>query len=465
MKKPTLIAAGVLVALLVVFFALRGIDDNAPAPIDFEVPRIDNLEKVEITQGDKKVVLAREGDKWRLKAPVDYPVSEGAQKDLDKLFGAAIGMDRTLEAGADPARYGLDKDTALVAIYAGGEKKIAFVVGSEATVSGTFVKRTWVKPEGGDRIYRAKEGLRTKLVLDDFNKLREKKLLDFKKEDVASIELSYEGREFTFERAPGEGEEAKETWKSTSPAGEKLDVAAIDRLASAAGRLRAEGFGDGVALPAAGLDKPALRASFKLKEGKAHTILLGGEVKAEGEEAPKGGPARHIKLGDADWIYTVSSSTASQLDKRLADLRSKDMMTVETSQVEKIAISVPGKKKAEVVLVEGAWKLIAPTESEASKDLVDAALRAVGALKAARVPDVTAEASGLVPESAIQIVFTLAGGDVRNVFVGKKVDEAKEDRYVRVGETGPIFELAGFQASKLLKLNAADLSKVDEKSN
>jgi hypothetical protein len=459
MKKPTMIAAGVLALLFLIYVVLSGRQTNAPEKIEFEIPKYETLEKVEIVHGDKTVVLAREGEAWSLKAPVDYPTSDGMAKELTKLFSKTIGMDRKLNKGADASKYGLDKDTATVSFFAGGEKKLSIVVGKENTVAGTFVKRTWVKREGDDTIYRAKAGLRGKLVMAA-NDMRKKKLLDFKKDDVVSVTLSNGDKNVSFEQvdvpAENEGGPSKKGWKLLGGS-EKLDDAALNSLANAAGRLRADGFEDGKSLAETGLEAPALKASFKLKSGKAVTLLLGAAVKEEGE-APKGGPSRYLKLGDAKWVYVVSAATAKSLDKGLADLRSKDMMSVEPSQVEKVVAINAAKEATEVVLASGQWKLVRPAPADASKDLVDAALKTMNGLKATRVPEVSAEVAGLAQGQGTHISVTLAGGDTSNLYIGKKVSEAGNDRYARVGATGPIFELLGLSADKILKLNGKDLA-------
>ncbi len=464
MKKPTLIAAGVLVTLLAVFFFLQSKDDNAPTPPSFEVPHMADLDKIEIVNGAVAITLAREAGVWRLKAPVDFPVADGVQKDLDKLFAASIGMDRQIEPKEDLARYGLDKDTALITLHAGGAKKVAFTVGKEDTVDQTFVKRTWIKPEGGTTVFRAQAGLRSRLLID-LADLRQKKVSEFNKEDVVGVELSYGGKKISLAPTAAEGDKPA-GWKSVEPAGESLDNAAIDRLIGAAGRLRADGFADGTSLADAGLQTPSLTATFKLKAGDPVTIMIGGLVKPAADAAapPDGAappePSRYLKLASADWIYTAKSFTIDSVDKRLADLRTKDMMTLDVAQVEKITAARPAEgERTEVVLEGGKWALVSPTAGEANKDLVDAALRTLKDLKAARVSeDVDAQKAGLGPDQATLLTLSLAGGEVRTVAIGGLVEEGKTDRYVRVGESGPIFELAGFQAEKLAQIKGDALT-------
>ena len=108
MKKPTMITAGVFVALIAIFFAVRGSDSAKEKTIDFQIPEMASLDKIEIVKGDKKTVLAKEAGGWHIKEPIDFPLAVNVEKDLEVLFNKAIPMAQDM-GKADPARFETNK--------------------------------------------------------------------------------------------------------------------------------------------------------------------------------------------------------------------------------------------------------------------------------------------------------------------------------------------------------------------
>ncbi len=456
MKKPTMITAGVFVALIAIFFAVRGSDSAKEKTIDFQIPKMASLDKIEIVKGDKKTVLAKEAGGWHIKEPIDFPLAVNVEKDLEVLFNKAIPMDQDM-GKADPARFEINDASAVVTLYDGGKKVTSFKMGKEISVQPTLVKRTYIQPEGATGVMRARAGLSSKLDME-LEKMRRKKLVDFKKEEVTALELEYDGQKVRLEATDKDG---ALTWKSAQPPGEKLDDAAIGRLAGAIGTLRIDNFVDGVSAADAGLDKPLVKTTVIRKSGDPVVLMIGAAVPPkEGEKVDESSLERYIKLGGSDWIYSVKSYTANNLLKRLADLRNKDMLKFESAKVTKLTVTRPGEG-AEITSVavqpDKTWKVTSPKEAKADKSLVDAALRMMGAMKAERVPNISAADAGLAPEVAIKVDVDM-GAESKTIYVGKTVAADKKARYVRVGADGPIFELAGYQVEKIVQMTGEKLA-------
>lgn len=456
MKKPTLIVAGLFVALIAIFFAVQSADNTGPKELGYAIPKMAALDKVEVVQGDKKTTFVKKDGAWRLAEPVDYPMSETAQNDLAKLLEGGVEMDRDMGKVKDLNKYELGADAATVTLYDGGAKKASFKVGKEITVQNTLAKRTYIQPEGAEAVYRAQAGFPSKLLVEA-NTLREKKLFDFKKEDVSAIEMSADGQKIAFNRADSEASEP--AWSTADPKAGKLDGLALDRLASAIGRLRVDGFADGVSDADAGLDKPAVTLTLTRKSADPVTIMIGGEAKKDAGAAA-GEPDRYFKVGGQPWVYTLKAYTAKGIDKRLADMRAKEMFSFDSEKAQKITVARPGEgaETTEAVKDGPVWQMKAPREAKADASIVGAALRTLSDLKAERVPDIAAAQAGITPESAIRVEVTRDGAEPVVVFLGAKTSEDKSARYARVGDSGPVFELAGYQADKLLAIEAEKLA-------
>ena len=187
MKKETLIAIGVLAVLSIGLLVLMQGSNNEPEPIGYTIPKLADADKIEIAENGTTITLAKEGDGWRIKHPIDYPVAETASTALNTLLSRPIGMDMDYATDA-AAKYELGDTAATVTIYVGADAKASFKVGKEITVQPTNVKRVFIQPTDAKRIYRAQAGLRSELIkkLDDW---RNKKLFSFEEADITTIDI------------------------------------------------------------------------------------------------------------------------------------------------------------------------------------------------------------------------------------------------------------------------------------
>jgi len=447
MKKNTLIAVGVLGALVVVLLVMLNLPSRAPKEQGWTVPKLATVTKVEIKDGPSTIVMEKAGETWQLTEPVKAPMSELAAKALGDLLTKGFGTD---DSGAATQAESLDLGATAptVTLYSGTEKTASFAVGKEQVVKETYVKRTWIKPEGQDKVYRAQAGLRTDLIkkLDDW---REKRITNFEEPDMTGMEIAYEGQKLVFARSDA-GD-----WTLTEPTGIAIDGPAVKRLASGAGRLRVASFADGKKLEETGLDKPTTTLTFKLKDKEPVVLMLGGAAPAD-PAAPGGAPTspdRYIKLGGADWIYVVKAFTADSFDQHLGALRNKEMLTLDLKEVARVSFppEVPGGKPIVVARDGEGWKLESPEPQALSTPTVEGALRTITRLRAKDLPDIDPTVAGLGADPApASIEVTLQGGATTTLYVGNTTGEDGKERFVRVGADGLIFTLASWSAEKLL---------------
>ena len=454
MKKPTLIAGAVLLALVVAAagWKLSGGEKSTEPDAGYEVPKLDDLDKLEIVEGEKRTVLVKKDGKWRLAEPIDFPVDKVAAEDLDKAFANGLGTDLK-GLGDDPAKYSLGDDAPTVTVFAGGAQKAKFALGNEVDIKATGAKRTWIRPEGKG-IFRAQAGLRT-VLLRDLEKWRYKQITNFKEDDVTGVVMNYDGLKVTLARKAGDKPEGATksvgVWTVTDPPGVELDSGAVDRWVGAVGRLRIDKFQDDAQPAAAGLDKP--RATYTITTNTGDVVLhIGGDLPAvEAKEgARKEEPDTYLSLAGEKWIYSAKAWGVRSAFKKLGDLRPKEVLTLEKEKIVKLRFTPDGEETPiEVIKGEKGWVVVGRESESADQSLIDALLRTVTALRASKLAESnqTVGQLGLAPESRHQIVIGMDGSESTVINLGSSV-EGKDDRWAQVGD-GQIFLLAGFNAKKL----------------
>jgi hypothetical protein len=456
MKKPTVIAAAVLGALLLVTAAWKISQDRSSTTPEggFSVPAGESLDKVEIADGDKKTVLVRKDDVWRLVEPIDYAVDKIAGEDLDKIFKAGLGTDLNVVT-ADTKKYEFE-GAPTVTLFAGETLIAKFLVGKEISVKGTGAKRTWIQPEGQQGAYRAQAGLRTTLVRE-LAKWRNKQITDFKDEDVNKVTMSYDGLTVVLERKAGEKFEGLEKtegiWTALEPKGVEVDSQAVERWVGAAGRLRIDAFQDDATPEAAGLDKPAATYTFSLTGGDT-TLHVGGPVppdtSADGDAKKQNDT--YLSIGGQKWVYSAKSWATRSVFKKLGDLRAKEVLKLDKATVTGLSFKPEGEERAlQLRLKEGTWSVVRGDGKPLDQSIVQALLRTSTNLRASKLAESnqTPTDTGLGSEEREAVVLSLQDGSTTTIFLGAKAEESKDDRWAQVGPEGQIFLLAGYNVKKL----------------
>lgn len=454
MKKPTLIAGAVLLALVLAVLATKlGTGERTGQPEGgYSVPALADLDKVEIVEGDKKTVLTRKDGLWRLAEPIDFPVDKTVAEDLDKIFVNGLGTDLGAD-DADPVAYDLGPGAPVVTVFAGGAQKAKFSVGKEIVVEATNAKRTWILPEGGG-VFRAQDGLRSKLLID-LDKWRRKQITDFKEDDVTQVAMEYDGLKVVMQRKVGDKPEGSDksigVWTVTEPAGVEVDSQAVDRWVGAVGRLRIDKFADDAAPAAAGLDKPT--ATYTVTTGAGDVVLhIGGDapVEAAADDKKPGEPDTYLSLGGEKWIYQAKAWGARSVFKKLGDIRPKEVLTLDKEKIVKLRFRPAGDAEPiELVKADKGWQVLGREAEAVDASIVDALVRTVTGLRATKLAESnqTAAQVGLAPDTREELVIGMQGEESTVLHLGSRA-EGKDDRWAQVGE-GQIFLLAGFNANKL----------------
>jgi hypothetical protein len=121
-------------------------------------------------------------------------------------------------------------------------------------------------------------------------------------------------------------------WKITAPRALDADADELNRIAGSAADINRESMvEDNVANPARfGLQPPQADLKFKTKEGKEYNILFGNNNPT--------GSSTYAAIGGKNDVFLVTSSVASNFNKKLEDLRNHAILSFEQFEVQSLEL-------------------------------------------------------------------------------------------------------------------------------
>lgn len=406
MDKGTWIAIGIAALLGVVYF----VTSESPQSTDegpYTVDTVKSLERIEIRppageegqSGDSEekaqsddqkaadedaddeqrpslIAFERREDGWWLTQPVDAPVGESTAKRFDEAFSLGIETDDLEIPTENPGKYKLDAAGAVkVSLFGEGATTSAaeFMVGKEMKVDKTNVKRTFIQPVDGEKIYRAQAAF-GELVRKSVDEYRSDQIIGVDREKVSKLVVDRaDGMtiELVEEIPEGGGDTSKlpsrrGSWKLKNPTVDwDVDQREVRSAVGVLTDLSAKDFADDLSKADAGLDEP--ESIVKVTEGDTTHEVMIGVVDSQTESADGGQqaePTYYAKLPGERFIYELESYAGDKLDMTLGEIRSKTPRRFRAGIVTRMAF--PG---GDAVVVgrtdDGGWTLERP---EADKE-------------------------------------------------------------------------------------------------
>jgi hypothetical protein len=220
----------------------------------------DAIDGVELVSGGAPVVLAKQGEDWRITKPISARADSGT---VDSLVGDIdLAQFKSVAADSPSAdelkKFGLDRPATTVTLNAGS---------SRATLQ--------VGAKAGDEGVYARDASRPEVVIIDATlaetlargaeEYRRKDIFDFRAFTATRAEITRGGQTLVLERVKGEGE-TPDTWRRVSPNAGDADKSKVETLLTSLADIRATSFTDSTART--GLDKPAMTVFVKFDDGK-----------------------------------------------------------------------------------------------------------------------------------------------------------------------------------------------------
>lgn len=257
--------------------------------------------------------LVRDGDRWRLDAPV-HAAADRAIVDtmVDRL--AELRRKGVADGAAPDAaqRYGLARPRATVTVALRDGKTETLALGDENPFDGTIFARST-----GAGVTLIPGDVRWTIERSAFD-LREKRLVPFEDGEVVRVEVTTPARSYVLAR------EGPDAWRLEAPVHERADPAAAARALSAVRALRASAFRTASPKePPPGGPRWTVALSFRNRPPSRVVVWPyptpgAAAARGDGERAPTPLLARVEGSGE---VATVPESAARDLEQDVATLR------------------------------------------------------------------------------------------------------------------------------------------------
>jgi hypothetical protein len=270
------------------------------------------------------------------------------------------------------------------------------------------------------------------------------KLLEgLKSADIAKIELKYPDRDIVLERDKGS------LWRLTKPIGAEADQTQANNLAGAIADAQLNKTVD---------EKPADLKAFELDHPKTIVTVTTFDKKPwpsidVGRSTPIGFNA-YVKLSNSPAVLLTSSVFPSGMNKKVNDLRIRDLMSFKMDDVRKLIVTRDNGQTVELNLDGDKWKMVKPSPYPADEIQVRQALSTIINAKAS---DFVADAPASVTQYGLEkphltATVVLNNGSQESLLFGFKQNEpGKSGIFVRRGERAPVYAVPGYVMSALDK--------------
>jgi hypothetical protein len=199
-----------------------------------------------------------------------------------------------------------------------------------------------------------------------------------------------------------------------------------------------------------GLDPPAARFTFILKDGSSRILLLGGKNIV--------GNSVYVKTADKKDVYLLPSNlAASQLKTKLDDYRDREILKADTVSVKKIKLTRGGSAVILEKTPDNDWMLVSPERAKADGEKVREVLSRINDLRAEQFVEDHPSALNVygLDSPRVQIeIWTAAGGAGRGLMLGR--NKLKSASFFLKTKDSPSVVLAPQAFEKSMELKPDD---------
>ena len=233
------------------------------------------------------------------------------------------------------------------------------------------------------------------------------------REEIQQITLTRGGQTFAFESKDNK-------WVMTQPVNGPADETALNALigdlvsVKVSRDLKAVSADD---LKSYGLTEPKVKIDLKLKNGKSHSLQLGGKDFAETNV--------YAKVDGGNDVSLIASSLLTNADKGLNDWRDRSVFGGLTDlDIKALKLNTESGAIALSKAGEG-WNLTAPMNTPAEDSEVSGLISEITSSKAAEIVADSADDLGKygLTNAKLGATVTLTAGGERSLLIGSKIDE------------------------------------------
>jgi hypothetical protein len=359
-----LLIVAVAVACWIKFYESKGPNTEEAKRLAGNVINFERnaLEGIVIQNGDDRVELRKQDQKWRLEAPFKDQADRGAIENL------IANLDGWQKFDSIPAReiaknkelleeYGLAKGKLKLKLL-GKDAPPEITFGNDAALQGKMYVRVG---DSGDVIIAA-QSVRNDIAKkpEDF---RDKKLTDLTTAQVVRALVKTSGGEMELEKKA-------EHWEIVKPLrargdGQKINDLLAQITTAQIQQFVAEDRGD---LQPYGLAEPRGAVTLFAGDDKTgQTLQIGGPAGAGEKEKDQ----VYVRFTARNAVYTLPKKIEEILALKPADLRDRHLVRIDTNILDRITIDAPGKGKTVLARKDETWTIASRNNQPANSSEVN----------------------------------------------------------------------------------------------
>ena len=380
---------------------------------------------LELKRPDDTVALKRDGDAWRLTAPIAARGNRGTVDEaLTTILTAKI--DREIDAKpASLADFGLEKPAAQVALTLKDGKQVGIDLGAKSP-TGVWV---YAREQGKPAVFVLSDSVlreATRPVVD----FRDRAILAFERRDVTGLDVVTDADTIVVEPA------AANKWQITRPVALAADTAEMNDLLDKLATAKVKEFVAEAprSRQTYGLERP-VRISVHTGKDKdrATRTLLVGRTDAE----KKGVYA--MREGETS-VLLLPEEIGKLVPRNVAAIRNKQLVDFERDRITRVEVESP-KGAVTLVREKERWTITAPEALAADQVEAGALLARLREVRAqAFLSDDASAIPRYLPKATVKLTLTEQGGSPTIVLLAPSAERrgGQPSAYAAVAEKGPV---------------------------
>lgn len=417
----------ILVGGFYYFYEVRGAPDRERA--ESRKGRVFSAEPADVTalelkRPDDTVALKRDGDAWRVTAPI---AARGNRGTIDETLTTILTakMDREIDAKpASLADFGLEKPAAQVLLTLKDGKQVGIDLGAKSP-TGVWV---YAREHGKPAVFVLSDGVlreTTRPVVD----FRDRTILAFERREVTGVDIVTETDTITVEPTG-------DKWRITRPVALAADAAEMNDLLEKLATAKVKDFVADAprSREAYGLERP-LRVNVHTGKDKdrASRTLLVGRVDAD----KKGVYA--MRDGETS-VLLLPEEIGKLVPRNVGAIRNRQLVEFERDRITRIDLESP-KGAVTLVREKDRWTITAPQALPADQVETGALLARLRELRAQGfLSDDASAISRYVPKASVKVTLTEQGGSATTVLLAPSPERrgGQPSAYAAVADKGPV---------------------------
>ena len=313
------------------------------------------------------VTCQRDGASWTITEPKKLAADASA---IDSLLTSLTGDPLDQVVDPKPANlkdFGLDSPSVTLDVTTDAKPaKFTLTLGDDTPTSGGV----YAQVAGNPRVFTVASFLKSSLDKKMFD-LRDKRILSLAKGQINRIEVAGKSKHWTLAKNP-EG-----VWDLVLPPAVRADRFLAEGIVS---RLES-----GTMQSVAAEDKKTI-GKFGFSSPEV-TIKVGGAGATETLTLGKKENEKYYAMNSAlDPVFTLDSSFLADFQKDASDLRSKDLFTFSTYEVNRLEVETSAGKRTFEKQPQNKWKQTAPAAKDVPTEKVEALLNKLRDLRTDSFP-------------------------------------------------------------------------------